>query len=301
MTKFQRLPVCPPGEASKKLNIGIIYDVVDLRTGECVKAGSTEKSLLQRWNGTLYRGGKGKFDGYGLIEVFRIEQHVDEPDDLFTWRLRVKEQQHILACGYLDSRHPLHNLHLPLSGIPDASTIGRIGGRMNVQSGHLARIRTPEHQRKAGLISGRKHVESGHIVALGHSQGRTNVENGHLQKLRRKNLRLMKKTQTGIFAPGMQSIAARLGGVANKQRGTGLCDPTIRAMGAPLGGRVAGRAAVETGRLAIARITANHVRHHEGDWATCDDCQRIARHRRENHLQRTNQCRICKTGKYVAA
>ena len=48
-------------------------------------------------------------------------------------------------------------------------------GKKNVESGHLARLRTPEHQRAAGKIGGKiggaKHVASGHISRLGKVQG----------------------------------------------------------------------------------------------------------------------------------
>lgn len=40
---------------------------------------------------------------------------------------------------------------------------GAIQGRKNVESGHLFNIRTKEHQSAAGRISGRMNVESGHM------------------------------------------------------------------------------------------------------------------------------------------
>jgi hypothetical protein len=48
---------------------------------------------------------------------------------------------------------------------------GRISGRMNVESGHLTRITTPESCAKGGRISG-------------HIQGRKGVESGHLARIR---------------------------------------------------------------------------------------------------------------------
>jgi len=94
-----------------------------------------------------------------------------------------------------------------------AGVQGKIRGRNEVENGHLASLRTPEHQRAAGRAAGRKaarnghlpaaqakarkrlgeigwyeelgrrNVESGHIQALGRMQGRKNAENGHLAGL----------------------------------------------------------------------------------------------------------------------
>jgi|SRR5208282_1583469 len=102
----------------------------------------------------------------------------------------------------------------------DYQNIGRIGGlirgpalgRENVKNGHLAKIRTHEHQVAAarlggsvqGPIQGRKNVENGHIRALGRTQGRKNVENGRLAKLR---------------TPEHQSKAGRVVGINNVKSG----------------------------------------------------------------------------------
>lgn len=205
MTEAQQtVLVCPQLEAPKRLKVGIVYDVVDLRTGECVKGGSTEQPLLKRWQQSPYYGGRGKFIGYGLMEVFRIQQHPLEPGDLFTWRLRVREQRHILSNRYMDSQHLLRNKILPLNGAPDISTLGRIGGeasgriaktsgriqelgfkqgRKNVESGHWARISKLLDRSAAARESGRISVENGWIQALGFKQGRQNVKSGHLARI----------------------------------------------------------------------------------------------------------------------
>ena len=64
------------------------------------------------------------------------------------------------------------------------SKAGKKGGLANVASGRLARLRTPEHQKKAGRARGQKSVESGHIRALGQRVGRKNVESGHFDRIR---------------------------------------------------------------------------------------------------------------------
>lgn len=48
------------------------------------------------------------------------------------------------------------------AGVKNKITAGRLGGAVTRDSGHLASLRTPEHQSKAGKVSGDKHVESGH-------------------------------------------------------------------------------------------------------------------------------------------
>jgi len=58
-----------------------------------------------------------------------------------------------------------------------------VQGRKGAENGHLARLRTPEHQKMAGLLGGQKNIESGHIQALGKIQGRKNVENGHFVRV----------------------------------------------------------------------------------------------------------------------
>lgn len=62
------------------------------------------------------------------------------------------------------------------------SRAGRIGGRKNVESGHLQRISS-----LGGRVGGRKNVESGHLQRIcslgGRIQGRKNVESGHLQRI----------------------------------------------------------------------------------------------------------------------
>jgi hypothetical protein len=68
---------------------------------------------------------------------------------------------------------------------------GRIAGRRNVESGHLAKLRTPEHQRQAARMAGRRNVESGHlrsISSLGaRSQPReSKVFGGQVTQMKRK-------------------------------------------------------------------------------------------------------------------
>jgi hypothetical protein len=94
-----------------------------------------------------------------------------------------------------------------------AAKNARMGGRKNVESGELARIRelpqSKQAQRKSGRIAGRKY-------------GRKWVESGHLQRISRlggfmsgqKN----KKNRVGIFAP--EHLGK--GGRKTKENGTGI-------------------------------------------------------------------------------
>jgi hypothetical protein len=58
--------------------------------------------------------------------------------------------------------------------------LGRVWGKKNAESGHLARIATAEVRAKGGRTSGQNHVASGHIQELGRTQGKKNVESGRL-------------------------------------------------------------------------------------------------------------------------
>ena len=96
-------------------------------------------------------------------------------------------------------------MNLLLPGSTDYKNLGHIGGRWAVESGHLAKLRTSEHQAKAGRagghiggrIAGRKNIESGHLARMwelpqtkaarsanGRIQGRKAVESGQLDRIR---------------------------------------------------------------------------------------------------------------------
>jgi hypothetical protein len=102
---------------------------------------------------------------------------------------------------------------------------------LEMQLEHLARIRTPEHQRAAAAVAGKKSSESGRIQELGRIQGRKNVESGHLSRICREGGRIGGK------------IAGKISGRIAKESGRLLKISS-------LGGKVAGRMAVESGHMA---------------------------------------------------
>jgi hypothetical protein len=55
----------------------------------------------------------------------------------------------------------------------DKVRAGKIGGRRNVESGHLESIRTPESCSKGGKIVGKRNVESGHLKSVCSKGGKT--------------------------------------------------------------------------------------------------------------------------------
>ena len=147
---------------------------------------------------------------------------------------------------------------------------GHIQGKMAVESGLLASLRTHEHQVAAGRIAGRKavknghlpaaqakavrklaelgwpkeigrrNVENGHIRALGLIQGRKNVENGHLAGLRTPEHQRMAAT-----AAGQKSVesgwAMELGRIYGERA---VENGQIQALG-----RLQGRKNVESGHI----------------------------------------------------
>lgn len=61
----------------------------------------------------------------------------------------------------------------------DKVRAGRLGGKVAVESGRLALLRTTEHQIEAGKAAGALAVRSGQIQEL----VRRNAENGHLERI----------------------------------------------------------------------------------------------------------------------
>jgi hypothetical protein len=97
---------------------------------------------------------------------------------------------------------------------------GRTSGRMAVENGRLASLRTAEHQRAAGRIGGK---------TGGRTQGLKNAESGQLALIRTKEncgkggrigARIQKEQGLGIFAPGYdRSVSSRIGSrIANHNR-----------------------------------------------------------------------------------
>lgn len=60
----------------------------------------------------------------------------------------------------------------------------RLLGKAAVESGLLARLRTHEHQVKAGIAAGKDHVRSGRARKNGKKSGQKAVQNGQLSSLR---------------------------------------------------------------------------------------------------------------------
>ena len=110
--------------------------------------------------------------------------------------------------------------------------IGRIQGRANVKTGHiqaLGRVYGPVYGRINGRITGRKLKEQGRGIfgrtPEQHSKdsqkaGRVALESGHLARMRalpqtkvaqRQAGRKLKEDGKGIFTPGMQAVAGRIG------------------------------------------------------------------------------------------
>lgn len=70
------------------------------------------------------------------------------------------------ATGKQMRGHPGCNLTRGGGGALGNPEPGRKGGRAHVESGHVARMASPESCAKGGQISGRAHVESGHFARI---------------------------------------------------------------------------------------------------------------------------------------
>lgn len=86
------------------------------------------------------------------------------------------------------------------------SKAGKIGGKKNVESGHLEKLRTKEHQSKAGTHGGLKRVKNLNDANFfgsekhknmsskgGKTSGKNNVESGHWAKCQEKSRVSVKK------------------------------------------------------------------------------------------------------------
>jgi len=192
--------------------------------------GSTILTLKQRRsNGYVKRFGPE----VELRLIREIPRHETEDDVSYNFHLKAAEALDIvrkktyLENGGLNKVSPLiQAIGHPVLEAEMGHLGGKISGRINVENGHLARIRTPEHQREAGRISGRKAVdsgrlatiqtsenqakagrvavESGQIQALGRTEGRKRVESGLLASVCHLGSKKAKALGVGIFAAGMQ-------------------------------------------------------------------------------------------------
>ena len=136
---------------------GRVYEV--FVNGEPVKlVGSTVRTLKQRRSsGYVKRFGAG----VDLRLVREIARPADYSNKDFEFYLRACEAMDIARKGTYDEHGGLNKLS-PLVqslGYPLISEIaqlgGRIGGRKNAESGHLASIATFESRSKGGRIGGR--------------------------------------------------------------------------------------------------------------------------------------------------
>lgn len=181
-------------------------------------------------------------------------------------RLRVSRAIHV-ALTELQSRFE-ERLRIALLLMKGQSqdahiTACRLNGRRNVESGHLARLRTPEHQRAA---SKRRHelypnlsretaaiyFTPKHQRAAAKLAGQKNVESGHLDRIRPSKASLREQLALAR-TPEHQRAAGRVGGkVGGKSRSIAkiaACCENLKKSRTPEHQRVASQA-------------ANHLRWH---------------------------------------
>lgn len=123
------------------------------------------------------------------------------------------------------------------------------GGRKNVELGILDKVRTPEHQSKAGRVGGR---------IGGRVQGRKNVENGHCARLLAE-IRDLPQTKEAQIRAGRDIFKRKTGifGMAPEQK----LEASSKGgrIGGPIGGRIQGRKNVENGQLARIRAAGGRA------------------------------------------
>lgn len=113
---------------------------------------------------------KGSTQEHHICPRKQFPEFIDSPENVMTLRVADHAHAHRLleaACGIKAPSTALFekSLAAALEGGKHGSSAGgkiggRISGRMNVESGHLARIRTPEHQVAAGRAGGKASVSA---------------------------------------------------------------------------------------------------------------------------------------------
>jgi hypothetical protein len=171
--------------------VGRIYHVVDKTTNQVIKVGSTIRRLDQRFNQADY---KKKYINHFLLEAKIIEStetdwyDPKDSDCPFIWHLIASEHIEMAKMGTYRTS-PLSNFFSPIDqkyfskfGLSELSSLGgKIGGRTNVETGHLKSISS-----KGGLAGG--------------------ASNGH------KNGLVLAQEKRGVCAPGMSAKGGRVGG-----------------------------------------------------------------------------------------
>jgi hypothetical protein len=137
-------------------------------------------------------------------------------------------------------------MNLMLPGSDEYQNMGRIGGRKNVESGHLAKIRELPHAKAAYRENGRKAVESGQLDSIRElpqskatyrENGHKAVESGHVAKILE-----LPQTKAAQRESGRKNVES---GHLAKIRELSRELPQTKA-----GQREGGRKAVESGQLA---------------------------------------------------
>ena len=187
---------------------GRIYHVVDKSTNKVIKVGSTTRLLSQRFRQSDY---KNKYTNHFLAEVKTFKSSdLDwyDPKDSscpFLWHLVCAEHIEMLKMDTY-RKGPLSNFFSPIDqkvfskfGLSELSSLGgKIGGRTNVNSGHLKSISSkggsaggPSNGKKNGLVlaqQGRGICAAGMASKGGKvggpKAGRIAVDSGQLNSLR---------------------------------------------------------------------------------------------------------------------
>jgi hypothetical protein len=213
---------------------GHIYHVIDKKTNRVVKVGSTIASLDRRFNSKYKR----KYADHFLKEAYHIESSESDwyekgnPFCPFLWHLVASEHLEIVRQNTFDVdsfSNKVSPLTQKYSGF-DGSIWGKIGGKIGgkisgkerVESGVLARCRTPEHQAQAGKISGLLSVKNKtgihspdfDRVSASRKGGLKNVESGHLKSI----------SSAGGKVSGLTQ------GRKNAENKTGFCGRSVEKM-----------------------------------------------------------------------
>jgi hypothetical protein len=150
--------------------------------------GSRRDSRHRSGKSSFGRRFKKQFPGVELPQPIREEIEVWDQFEL-------NELETIWMFRFHTWRGYQGGMNVTLPGSDDYKSMGSLSGRMNVESGHLARIRTPEHQAEAGRVSGRKTKElgigihaPGVVAKAGRLGGRSAADSGRIQALGRSGM-----------------------------------------------------------------------------------------------------------------
>lgn len=175
-----------------------IYKIVD-QTGAAIMTGRTNNPARRAKEYARYKWWKSEYK----LEPYRTVARNGMSDEDYGMYAAAVEHMEICRNRTWDvqgGRNRMSPVCQMVWGPEARREVARMGGsiggitagRKAVESGHLASLRTPEHQGAAAKCAGRKALESGQLASVrsiehsakgGRKSGQISIANGHLKRI----------------------------------------------------------------------------------------------------------------------